>query len=233
MPILTKKQNIVLQSIKDYYSSYKIMPTVKEIQEGCRNFGLILKSSRSVFLYLNVLEEKGIIRRSFKERGIQLLDHQDDKNLVDIPIFGTANAGSPTFFAEQNTDGFLKISKDIVKHENLYAIKVEGSSMDRSSINGKKINSGDYIIINPKDEDYRNNDKVLVTIDGLATVKKLKIIDDNNYGLFPESSDPIHKPIYITKDHNSIINGKVVDVFPSSDQFINEGDEFIYEEIND
>ena len=87
--------------------------------------------------------------------------------------------------------------------------------MDLSKIENKKINDGDYIIINADYKDFTSGDKVLVVIDGLATVKTYKKIDDQTIGLFPESTNKEHKPIYLTPEDNFIINGKVVDVLRS------------------
>ncbi|MFH0856852.1 MAG: transcriptional repressor LexA, partial [bacterium] len=215
MSILTKKQKTVFEAIKNFYSERSKMPTVREIKDECAKLGLEIKSIRSVFLYLNILEEKGLIKRNSKSRGIELAGQNIENSLVDVPILGTASAGAPTFFAEENIEGFLKISRRLVRGGNHFAVRVSGNSMNEAIIRDKKIRNGDYIIINPDDKNYRNNDRVLVAIDGLATAKKFKKIDKSTIGLFPESSDIKYKPIYITLKDESIICGKIVDIFPA------------------
>jgi hypothetical protein len=37
-------------------------------------------------------------------------------------------------------------------------------------------------------------------------------VDSDTIGLFPQSSNKIHKPIYLTPEDNFIINGKIIDV---------------------
>lgn len=218
MNILTKKQKTVLEAIKNFYHEHSKMPTVREMREECAKLGLEVRSLRSIFLYLNSLEEKGLIRRNFKNRGIILIENQTNDLLMDVPILGTASAGVPTFFAEENIEGFLKISRRFLKGNHHFAVRVCGNSMNEAIIRGKKIKNGDYIIINPDDKDYRNNDRVLVAVDGLATAKTLKKIDHETIGLFPESSDPKYKPIYISLRDESVICGKIIDVFPGPER---------------
>ena len=102
-----------------------------------------------------------------------------------------------------------------MRDDSIFAIKVSGTSMNQSKINGKKVENGDYVLVDPDYKNYNDNDKVLVVIDGLATVKTFKKIDAETIGLFPESIDKTHQPIYLTPDDNFIVNGKVVDVFKS------------------
>jgi SOS regulatory protein LexA len=212
MKPLTKKEKIVLGGIKSYFSKEGMMPTIRELQEELKKMGLKLKSARSILLYLQSLEEKGQISRSGDPRGIRIKAKTDD-SLADVPILGTANAGSPTFFAEENLEGYLKISKSIIKNRDVFAIQVSGTSMNLCEVEGKKIGDGDYVIIDPEDKDFRDNDKVLVVIDGLATIKLYKRTEKGRIGLFPVSTDRKHRPIYLTPQDEFIINGKIIDVF--------------------
>jgi SOS-response transcriptional repressor LexA len=87
--------------------------------------------------------------------------------------------------------------------------------MNKSVIRGKKVENGDFVLVDPEYKAYEDGDKVLVVIDGLATIKTFKKIDTQTIGLFPESTDSIHQPIYLTPEDNFIVNGKIVDVFKS------------------
>ena len=115
MQILTPKQKIVLQAIKDFFSANGEMPTVRELQEETGRLGLRLKSLRSFFLYLNELEEKGHIERTSEDRGIRLKGVTSE-SFLDVPVFGMANAGAATMFADQYIEGYLKVSKKIVRN---------------------------------------------------------------------------------------------------------------------
>ena len=214
MKILTPKQKIVLQAMKEFFARNGKMPTTRELKEEIGKLGLKLKSLRSIFLYINALEEKGFIKRISGDRKIEFIE-RSKSSFVNVPILGTTSAGSPTFFAEENLEGYLNVSKKITRNQNVFAVKVSGDSMDLSKIEGKKINDGDYIIINADYKNFTSGDKVLVVIDGLATVKTYKKIDNQTIGLFPESTNEEHKPIYLTPEDNFIINGKIVDVLKS------------------
>ncbi len=214
MNFLTKKEKKVLQVINSYFKENGRMPTVRGLKDELNEEGMSIKSVGTVSYYLKRLEDKGFIERdSSKNRGIKLTSGISNDALVDVPILGVANAGVPTAFADENLEGFLKISKRILKgSEGAFAIQVEGDSMNKAKIKGKKIKSGDYVVVDPNDKDYKNGDKVLVVVDGLATVKLFKWIDKNRFGLFPDSSNKKHKPIYLTPEDEFIINGKIIDV---------------------
>ena len=211
MKTLTPKQKIVLQAIKKFFSENGKMPTIRELKDENTKLGLKFKSLRSVFLYLNALEEKGFIKRSSKSKGIELKNYAK-KSFIDVPVLGMANAGSPTFFAEQNIEGYLKVSKALLRNKEVFAVRVFGDSMNRSKINGKKIKEDDLILVDHKVKDFKNGDRVLTVIDGLATVKLFKRITQKMIGLFPESTNKRHQPIYLTPSDDFIINGKVIDV---------------------
>jgi len=212
MELLTPKQQIVLQAIKDFFSEKGEMPTVRELQARSGELGLKLKSLRSFFLYLNELERKGFIERTAENRGIRLKE-VTGKSFLDVPVFGMANAGAATMFADQFVEGYLKVSKRIVRDSrNVFAIQVSGTSMNRAKVNGKTIRDGDFILVDSTWKHYDNGDKVLVVIDGLATVKTFRSVDGRNIALLPESSDKKHRPIFLTDEDDFVINGKVIDV---------------------
>lgn len=211
MEILTPKQKIVLQAIKEFFTEHGQMPTVREIQAQSSLLGLKLKSLRSFFLYLNELEEKGYIERTSEDRGISLRGITKD-TFLDVPVFGMANAGTATMFADQYVEGYLKVSRRIVRDKNVFAIQVSGTSMNKARINNKNIQSGDFILVDGSSKEYKSGDKVLVVINGLATVKTFRTVDGKNIVLLPESTDKNHRPIFLTEDDDFVINGKVIDV---------------------
>ena len=215
MQILTPKQKIVLQAIKEFFSEKGEMPTVREIQETSSKLGLKLKSLRSFFIYLNELEDKGYIERSSEDRGITLKEVTTE-SFLDVPVFGMANAGAATMFADQYVEGYLKVSKRIVRDRNVFAIQISGTSMNKAKVNHKTIQSGDFILVDSTSKAYNNGDKVLVVIDGLATVKTFRTVDGKNIVLLPESTEKKHRPIFLTEEDDFVINGKVIDVLKVS-----------------
>lgn len=135
--------------------------------------------------------------------------------LFSIPVVGAANCGPANIFAEQNFQGFLKVSSKLIgrsKPDGLFAIKADGSSMNRAEISGKRIEDGDFIIIDKNDVSVRTGDIVLAIIDNKATVKRF--IDDRNNGQIVLKADSSfdYEPIYLHPDDEFSINGKVVGI---------------------
>lgn len=213
MDILTPHEEKVLGAIKSFFASHRVMPTVREIQQEAERMGLVVKSIGSIFLYLKSLERKNYITRPSdrKRRGIELIDAAKD-HFIRVPLFGSASAGTPVFFAEQNIEGYLRVSSRLLRNDKVFGLRVAGDSMNQAEVNGKKIADGDFILVDPGPHEYHDGDKVLVVIDGLATVKNFKRVEKRVIGLFPQSSNPVHQPIYLTPMDDFIINGKVIDV---------------------
>lgn len=159
---------------------------------------------------------KGIIEKNsagWVDAGVKKSPKQKAR-IFAIPILGAASAGPAMAFAEGNIEGFLRISSSLFERRsmhNFFALKVDGPSMNRAEIDGKRIEDGDYVII---DQDYPNpkdGDVVLSIMDGVANIKKFYHDDDGNIVLMSESKQSF-PPIHIHKDDNYFINGKVVKV---------------------
>ena len=211
MKLLTPKEGIILSVIKKFYARNGQAPTFSELQEETEKLGLKIKSKSSVSSYLASIEEKGYIEKTPEKRGIKIFDKAREF-FVDVPILGATSAGIPTELAEGYVQGYLKVAKRIVGNKNVFAVQVHGTSMTKSVVNGKNIKDGDFIVVDSDYKDYQNGDKLLVVIDGYATIKKFKRISDDRLALFPESHDVSHKPIYLTPEDSFIISGKAIDV---------------------
>ncbi len=82
--------------------------------------------------------------------------------------------------------------------------------MNMREIDGKSLEEGHYLVVQ-KDAEIQDGDAILAIVDGSATVKNIKRSEDMVI-LYPESNNPIHKPIYLDINSNSMINGKVIKV---------------------
>lgn len=129
---------------------------------------------------------------------------------VKVPIYGTANAGSPTVVAEQNLEGYLPVSKRVANSKKTFAVKVSGDSMNLAELRGKRVDDGDYVLVNPEAE-LHQGDKVLAVIDGLATIKNF-YREGKRIKLMPSSTSLEYKPIYLEEGDDFVVNGKLVDV---------------------
>lgn len=166
--------------------------------------------------HLDQLEKKGFIKMDKQKKTIKKAIHSSPlKNggLLNIPIVGTANCGPATIFANENIEGYLKISKNILKKcQNIFAIRAQGLSMNQASINGNNIEDGDYLIIDSDNSDPHNGDIVLSVIDDMANIKKYVWDEPNNQVVLVSQSTKDIPPIYIHEDDSFMINGKVIQV---------------------
>jgi len=84
--------------------------------------------------------------------------------------------------------------------------------MNKSQINGKSIEDGDFVIIDSTQIDPNNNDYVVSIIDGMANIKKFRFDKENSRIALTSESTQDYPPIFIHESDNYKINGKVVDV---------------------
>lgn len=212
---LNKSQDAVFKALKKFYRTFGGMPTVRELRMATEEFGVNLKSTRSIIMCLNALEEKKLVRRNLETKKLEILD-ESVMLFTDVPIYGGANCGVASIFAEQYQQGILKVSKKILGKniDNIFAIQASGESMNGYQLKEKSIEDGDYVLVDSKYKPSRgdNNVPVLAVIDGLATIKLLRYLGKNRIGLFPQSKNKDFSPIYLTPDDNLIINGKVIEV---------------------
>jgi repressor LexA len=182
-----------------------------------RDIGALIgeKLPQKVKHHLSQLERKGFISIDKKNKIIRRINSgaQASNLFVSIPILGSANCGPATIFADENIEGYLKISKRLApRFKSMFAIKADGNSLNQANIAGKKVETGDFVLIDssrgtPKDGDY-----VLSIIDGLATIKKYRQDKKNKrIALLSESSQD-YSPIFIHEDDDFRVNGTAVEV---------------------
>lgn len=164
---LTARQVTILDFIKTATESQGYAPSMREIGEAAG-----LNSPASVKYQLDILEEKGFIRRD-ADRGrameVVLPDsmsgesaHTDKTRF--IPLVGSIAAGVP-ITADQQVEETLPLPESLVGKGDLFMLKVKGESMINAAIC-----DGDYVVIRQQ-KDANNGDIVAAMIDGEATVK--------------------------------------------------------------
>lgn len=160
---ITKKQQEILDYIKDEILSKGYPPAVREICEAVN-----LKSTSSVHSHLETLEKNGYIRRDpTKPRAIEICDDSFQivrTEMVSMPVIGQVAAGQP-ILAQQNIDSYFPVPADRVPKGESFILNVKGDSM----INAGILN-GDQILVNVCNT-ANNGDIVVALIDDSATVK--------------------------------------------------------------
>jgi len=165
--------------------------------------------------HLSQLEGKGFIVIDNRNKKISrsVIKPQSQNLFITIPILGQANCGPASVYADENIEGFLKVSKSLLgKHQGIFAIKAQGISLNRANIKGKNIEPGDFVIIDSTQTSPRDGDYVLSIIDNLANIKKFRLDPIHERIVLLSDSSQMFNPIFIHSDDDFKINGKVIDV---------------------
>lgn len=173
------------------------------------------KFPQKVKHHLDQLQKRGLVKIDRTKKTIMKSIGGAIKNtqLISIPIVGSANCGPATIFANENIEGYLKISKTILrKFKNIFAIRAQGLSMNRAMINGNTIEDGDYLLVDSDQTSPSTGDIVLSVIDDMANIKKYVWDEANNQIVLVSESTKDIPPIYIHEDDSFMINGKVIQV---------------------
>ena len=164
---LSARQISILEFIKSSSESQGYAPSMREIGDAAG-----LNSPASVKYQLDILEEKGFIRRD-ENRGrameVVLPDSMTGESATTdktrfIPLVGSIAAGVP-ITADQQVEETLPLPESLVGKGDLFMLKVKGESMINAAIC-----DGDYVVIRQQ-KDANNGDIVAAMIDGEATVK--------------------------------------------------------------
>lgn len=193
---LTKRQQEILDYLRDQFNEKGYWPSIREVQKKF-NF----KSTNAVMGHLRALETKDAIARvpgharAFKlsEASKQAsggLTHNleainNDEGVVSIPIYGSIAAGYPDRVESSGAIGSLQLDVEtagIRNKKKTYALKVRGESMVNAGIY-----EGDIVIL--EDSSPRNNDIVAALIDGETTLKRYIVQNGAAPYLKAENSD--------------------------------------------
>ncbi len=185
---LTSKQKQVLATIIDLTQKLGQEPTLDQVRSA-----LNYTSTSSVQRHTDSLKELGYLSKS---RGLSL---PDDDRTVQIPLVGSVACGAP-LLAIENIEAYIPYdTRDLRgKSDDYFFLRAVGDSMNATSVNGKTIDDGDYVLV--KKQDYPDFGKRIVALIGEnATIKRLKR-GDGHIILEPESSNPANKPIYVFEE---------------------------------
>ena len=186
---MTPKQQAVFDYIKQCVIERNYPPSVRDI---CAAVGL--KSTSSVFTYINDLEVMGLIKkdpahpRALMITTSEFHSEEPDREVAQIPLVGTVAAGIP-LLAEENVTEYFPIPVDILPNQKVFMLTVKGDSM----INCGILN-GDKVIVEQQNT-CRDGEIVVALVEDSATVKRF-YKENGHIPLQPEndSMDPIIVP---------------------------------------
>ncbi len=167
--------------------------------------------------HLEQLEIKGLAKYDSNEKTLtSLRSTSEEGSLLTLPVYGSATCGQASDLAEDNMEGYIKISKSLISNsDEVIVLRASGDSMNRSEVNGEKsIDDGDYVIIDTKQKSPENKDYIVSIIDGMANIKRFILDKENKQIVLMSESTKNYPPIFIGEDElgEYSICGKVIQV---------------------
>ncbi len=187
MEVLTKRQEEILNFIKEYIVSHGYPPTIREI---CKAMGV--SSPATVHAHLNNLENKGFIKKEdTKNRAIELLVPNEfdikDPEVIEVPLLGKITAGSPIEAIERPNEFFSLPAYLIPRNKEVFTLLVDGTSMINAGIL-----DGDIVVVEKRNTARNGEIVVAMTSDNEVTLKTY-YKENGHFRLQPENDtmDPI------------------------------------------
>ena len=182
METLTRRQDEILNFIKEYIVSHGYPPTIREIGKA-----MGVNSPATIHAHLNNLEKKGFIKKDdSKNRAIELLVKNEFANnsnelTVEVPLLGKITAGSPIEAIEHPDEYFAIPSYLIPKNKEVFTLNVSGCSMINAGIL-----DGDIIIVE-RANTARNGQIVVAMTDENEVTLKTYYKEADHFRLQPEN----------------------------------------------
>jgi repressor LexA len=205
---LTPRQRAILQVIHEHVDEHGYPPSVREIGDAVG-----LRSPSSVHAQLEVLEDKGYLRRDpTKPRALEL--GRDPETALamrpsqgrSVPLVGDIAAGGP-ILAEERVDAVYTLPKDLVGEGQLFMLRVRGESMIEAGVL-----DGDLVVVRQQPS-VEQGEMCAALIDGEATVKFFRRTRAGE--VFLDPANERFEPIPVGQDQDATVMGKVVSVLRS------------------
>ncbi len=170
--------------------------------------------------HIEILLDKKLI---IEQNGFLKLNKATSENgdFVSLPFYGLASCGSATVPAEDQAEGFLKVSKNIFPKGSVadyYLVRATGNSMNRAKVGPQKveINDGDLVVVDHTNREPKGGEYVLSVVDGCANIKNFDFDQGREWIILSSESSDEYSPIVIQYGDNYHIMGNVVDVIKMS-----------------
>lgn len=202
MEKLTRRQEEILNYIKEYIVSNGYPPTIREI---CKAVGV--SSPATVHAHLTNLENKGFIKKEdTKNRAIEVLVKNEFANkddlVVEVPLLGKITAGSPIEAIEQPDEFFSLPAYLIPKNKDVFTLNVSGCSMINAGIL-----DGDIVIV--ERQNTARNGEIIVAMTNENEVTLKTFYKEDGYVRLQPENDTM-EPIILD---NVTILGKAIGLY--------------------
>lgn len=184
--MMTRKQKLVLDKIREFCSRNGYFPTVREIAAAAG-----VSSPATVQAYLNRLLRRGALRR--QGRGWALSAEAFPGEGRTVPLVGLVPAGPGLEMFAELGDEVLLPEWLAEEGGDVVALRVQGESMKDAYIQ-----DGDLVLVRRADKAEPGQMVVARLADGSITLKRLKR-NGQGYVLVPENPDyaPIAAPFQV------------------------------------
>ena len=199
---LTKRQQEILDFIKNFMVKHGFPPTIREIGEA-----LDISSPATIHAHLKNLEARGVIKRNdTKNRAIELLvkNEYEPQNelIIDVPLLGKITAGNPIEAIERPDEFFSLPAYLIPNNKEVFTLLVSGTSMINAGIL-----DGDIVIVERKNT-ARNGEIVVAMTDENEVTLKTFYKEKDYFRLQPENDTM--EPIILK---NVTVLGKAIGLY--------------------
>lgn len=179
-----------------------------------------VKHPNSVKQAIDGLIRKGYVLRNEKTKELTIPKTQNTNKtpLLSIPILGGVSCGEATDLAYDSPSSMVTVTPSVVSIKNpdrAFALIANGDSMTKANINGKSVESGDYVVVEKTNySGVRDGDYVVSRYSDMNNLKRIKIDRVNNrFILLSESFMNIPPIIIAVEDAEYFdIEGVAVDV---------------------
>lgn len=161
-PTLSRRQQQVLDFVRDHLAEHGLPPTLREIAEA-----LGFSGHSSAQACVTSLVNKGALERSPQHRGLRLPEGMDTGSGIELPLVGRVAAGAP-ILATEHIERQVEVDPALFRPRADYLLRVVGLSMRDIGIL-----DGDMIAVH-RTVRAEDGQIVVARVDDEVTVKRFR-----------------------------------------------------------
>lgn len=178
------------------------------------------KHPYSIQQAIDGLVRKGYLIRNEKTKEVTIPKAPSDGKVpfLNIPVLGGVSCGLATDMAYDTPAGTITVTPSVAtikRPERTFALIARGDSMTKANINGKHVESGDYVVIEKASyANVRSGDYVVSRYNDMYNLKKIKLDLVNERFILLSESDLDIPPIIVAAEDAEYfdIEGVAVDI---------------------